>query len=373
MEINRNNYEEFFLLYVDGELSASDEKMVEIFIRENPDLEQELAFFQQSKLLSDPAIIYDHKETLMAQPVGSKVINLTNYEEFFLMYADNELVEEEKSAVEKFASQHPKLRKELSYILKCRIKADDQIVFQGKESLFRHEIKKRIVYFSRFNIAIAASLILVAGFMFFRFVFTHNQSAPPAISHVVPPAKNAIPEKKSPATVTPSAVNPYNQSTAKLQQLPDRSLAENLTRRSLKKKQGSGQQASAVEQSAADLIAVKKSIAAAPIPGSRVDPNTSGISSMIEKTGKPVIALNNEQVQKSSEIEDQNLHSTQQLVLASMPNTEDGISVLTGTASKSTMRGFFRKVSRVFEKTTRIGDEDEKKGVLIGNFQIALK
>jgi hypothetical protein len=373
MEINRNNYEEFFLLYVDGELSPSDEKMVEIFIKENPDLEQELVFFQQSKLLSDPAIIYDHKETLMAQPAGSRVINLTNYEEFFLMYADNELVDEERTAVEKFAAQHPRLRKELSYILKCRIRPDDQIVFQGKERLFRYESKKRTIYFSRFNIAIAASLILVAGFMLFKFVFKQHEPIPSIVSHVVPPANNTIPEKKSPATVTPSTVNPYNQSTAKLQQLPDRSIAENSTRSSLKKKQSSQQQASTAEQTAADLIAARKSITAAPIPGSRVDPNTSSISSMIEKTGNPVIALNNEQAPKSTEIEDQNLHSGQQLALVAMPNTEDGISVLTGTASKSTMRGFFRKVSRVFEKTTRIGDEDEKKGVLIGNFQIALK
>lgn len=371
MEINRNNYEEFFLMYVDGELSTSDEKMVEIFIKENPDLEQELVFFQQSKLLSDPAIIYDHKETLMAQPAGSRIINLTNYEEFFLMYADNELSEEEKAGVEKFASQHPKLRKDLSYILKCRIKADPQIVFQGKESLFRYEPKKRIIYFSRFNLSVAASFLLVAGFLLFRFVFNQHGTAPAGISHVIPPNKNTNPEKKSPAIVTPGTVNPYNQSTAKLQQLPDRSLTENPKGSSLKKKQD--KQMGPVAESEAGLVAAKKSIEVAPVPGNMVGPNTSDISSMIEKSGKPVIALNHEQVQKAADIEDQNLHTGQQLAVVTMPNTEDGITVLTGTPSKSTMRGFFRKVSRVFEKTTRIGDEDEKKGVLIGNFQIALK
>jgi hypothetical protein len=373
MEINRNNYEEFFLMYVDGELSKADEKMVEIFIKENPDLEQELVLFQQSRLLSDPAIIYDHKETLMAQPAGSRIINLTNYEEFFLMYADNELPEEEKSAVEKFASQHPKLRKELSYILKCRIKADPQIVFQDKASLFRYEEpKKRILYFSRFNMGVAASLLLIVGFVLFTFVFNQHNTAPAGISHVNTPIKNTIPEKKSPVTVTPATVNPYNQSTAKLQQLPDRSFTENPQGSSLKKKQDR-MATSAVEEPAADYVVERKSINVVPVPGNSEEPNTSDISSMIENSGKPVIALNHEQVQKSTEIEDENLHAGQQLAVVTMPNTEDGISVLTGTPGKSTMRGFFRKVSRVFEKTTRIGDEDEKKGVLIGNFQIALK
>jgi hypothetical protein len=42
------------------------------------------------------------------------------------------------------------------------------------------------------------------------------------------------------------------------------------------------------------------------------------------------------------------------------------------SAKKNTMRGIFRKVTRVFDKTTNV-DNDSKPGVLIGNLQVPLK
>jgi hypothetical protein len=58
-------------------------------------------------------------------------------------------------------------------------------------------------------------------------------------------------------------------------------------------------------------------------------------------------------------------------------NSDDRIEVLnTSISSKSKMRGFFRKVGRVVGKATNIGpseEREEKKGVRIASFQIALK
>jgi hypothetical protein len=53
--------------------------------------------------------------------------------------------------------------------------------------------------------------------------------------------------------------------------------------------------------------------------------------------------------------------------------TGDGFSVLSTSNGKNKMRGLFRKVSRVFGKTTGIDDEERNRALLIGNFQIALK
>ena len=63
--INRDNYEEFFLMYVDGELSATDKEMVDGFVQQNLDLKDELTMLQQAVLLPEPEIIFADKNTLL--------------------------------------------------------------------------------------------------------------------------------------------------------------------------------------------------------------------------------------------------------------------------------------------------------------------
>lgn len=63
MEINRNNYEEFFLLYTDNELPAGDRKAVEEFVRLHPDLKEELDILMETILIPQE-IVFENKEEL---------------------------------------------------------------------------------------------------------------------------------------------------------------------------------------------------------------------------------------------------------------------------------------------------------------------
>ena len=48
MEINRDNYETFFLLYLDRELNPSEVSEVERLVNENADLQKELSLLRHS-------------------------------------------------------------------------------------------------------------------------------------------------------------------------------------------------------------------------------------------------------------------------------------------------------------------------------------
>ena len=62
MNINRHNYESFFLMYVDNELSAAEKNGVAIFIEQNPDLKPELELLQQS-ILKPESIVFNSKKS----------------------------------------------------------------------------------------------------------------------------------------------------------------------------------------------------------------------------------------------------------------------------------------------------------------------
>ena len=121
MNINRNNYEEFFMLYADNELSAAERKNVELFIAANPDLQEELEVFRDFKLNPDTTIVFTGKEALMKQENDAAVITVGNCEAFFVLYADDELTSSEKAAVTSFLVQHPQLRPLFDLIQKTKI------------------------------------------------------------------------------------------------------------------------------------------------------------------------------------------------------------------------------------------------------------
>jgi hypothetical protein len=64
MDINRQTYEEYFLLYTDGELSSDERSAVETFVEENPDLRHEFVLMQQTVFTPDENEIFENKESL---------------------------------------------------------------------------------------------------------------------------------------------------------------------------------------------------------------------------------------------------------------------------------------------------------------------
>ncbi len=158
--IDQYNYEEFFLLYVDGELSAADKLAVEQFIQANPGLAVELEMLQQVQL-TDESMIFDNKQSLYRNEAAE--ITLNNYGEQFLLYVDNELDAAAKQQTETFVLQHPSLQEAFTLLKQTRLEPET-VLFPSKQLLYRKEEKeRRIFYVSWQRVAVAAAL---AGLVF---------------------------------------------------------------------------------------------------------------------------------------------------------------------------------------------------------------
>lgn len=129
------------------------------------------------------------------------MINITNYETFFLLYADNELTADERDNVLLFVKEYPELRDEFESIISTIVSPERNIVYADKhflyvdtadelekmysfkpnleiqyphkEELYRYEKSFRIGWVKSFMVA--ASIALIVG-LFWMLIPTNDQS-----------------------------------------------------------------------------------------------------------------------------------------------------------------------------------------------------
>lgn len=81
--VNMENYEEYMLLYADGELKPAEEKALLDFVAQHPELEAELKAYAATRLVPDTAMVFEHKESLLKTAEPTRRIGLGNWK----MYA----------------------------------------------------------------------------------------------------------------------------------------------------------------------------------------------------------------------------------------------------------------------------------------------
>lgn len=171
MNINRHNYEEFFLLYVDGELNAVDMASVDQFVSENPDLKIELDLLKDAVLPSSEISI--DKSFLRKEPA-----QYIPSDERLMEYVDGELSLNLKPAFENELASNPALRSELNVLLSTRLDPSDNISFGDKSVLYKKETG-RLVTMRFIRIAAAAAILL---FLFSTVWVYMNRSSQPDVA-----------------------------------------------------------------------------------------------------------------------------------------------------------------------------------------------
>jgi hypothetical protein len=161
MLIDYHNYEEFFLLYADNELSASECRAVEAFLLQHPELKEELQTLTDMKLEPDTNITMPGKQSLYKQPLTAIAgIDEKNYPEFFLLYIDRELNTTDQQRTEDFLAKNPQLLPEFQQLQATILEPDTTVVFAGKSALYREEAQVVKIAWKKWAVAAAILLLL---------------------------------------------------------------------------------------------------------------------------------------------------------------------------------------------------------------------
>ncbi|MEJ8841109.1 hypothetical protein WG954_01865 [Lacibacter sp. H375] len=222
MNINRHNYEEFFLLYVDNELTAGQRKIVEAFVATNPDLQEEFDLIRQSVFTDDVKLDTSFINSLLKPVDEESNIN----EEQLLLYVDDELRADEKAQVEKELVANTTLQKELQWLRRSQLTADTSIVFPDKSLLYKQAEPARVFSLSitaRRWSAAAAVVVLLGSAMWLMLDKTKTTDKQESIAVVdqQQPVKKNTEETSRPSSVKDlvketldEQTSEFNQSTA---------------------------------------------------------------------------------------------------------------------------------------------------------------
>ncbi len=153
--ITRDNYEPFFLDYLEGNL---DESMIDQFLdflENNPDLKEELHLFENVHVPEEP-IVFQDKEKLYKTTADLKA----GLETKTIAFLEGDLDDEERKSFGKYLSVHPELQKEYALFEKTRLQPDLKIQYSGKNKLYK---KSGTVVLMNWVARAAAVLVLVWG------------------------------------------------------------------------------------------------------------------------------------------------------------------------------------------------------------------
>jgi len=150
--INQKNYETYFMLYADNELSAAEREAVLLFVEDHPAYRQEFDLINKIKLTPDNSISFSHKEEIYQ---GIEDEGVHNY----------------------------------------RYEPDHNIVYGDKKELYRVEEKLIMGWFR--PMAIAVSLLLIVGLVWLIRPSTEDK---PIAKASFPNVKKITPQENSNST-----------------------------------------------------------------------------------------------------------------------------------------------------------------------------
>jgi hypothetical protein len=163
-----NNYESYFLDYLDGNLDPELVPEFIAFLAQNPGLADELYETESCENISfkPETLIFEGKDRLKKNIVGSDISSSDDFDELCVAKLEGDLSEEMSADFDKIISQNPNKQKIFNQYAKTILKPDFSIIYPGKSKLKKFFISKRQRNFVLRYVAVAATVIIILGLCF---------------------------------------------------------------------------------------------------------------------------------------------------------------------------------------------------------------
>lgn len=156
--INIENYESFYLDFLEGNLKENDTALLLVFLEENPSLKVEESEF--SVFSPNDALQLDgFSKSLLKFQSFDQIIDAENIEFFLIASIEKQLSDAKTKELQKFLVKNPAFLIELQQYEKAHFSADKSIIYPDKQKLKRGIV---IPMYARFLAAAAGIALFVS-------------------------------------------------------------------------------------------------------------------------------------------------------------------------------------------------------------------
>ena len=155
MKITRDNYEVFFLDFLEGNLKVDQIDQFLDFLNQNPDLKEELQLFESTNI-PEENIIFSGKQKLYK----SYPDQLIGEQNTIIAYLEDDLNSEDRILFENQLTHNSELNKEYVLFSKTRMVPDQSVTFPDKNKIHRKSGSKVLLTWMT---SIAAMLLMAYG------------------------------------------------------------------------------------------------------------------------------------------------------------------------------------------------------------------
>lgn len=355
--ITLDNYEEYFILYLDEELSEKERLEVEAFVALHPHLQPEFELLMGTKLSAEP-LVFD-KSSLMSGPM-----KLNTIEEDLLLYIDNELPADKQKKIELELALDDQLHKEYQLLLCTKLEKEEVITCPNKEALYHRGARIRPIFY---RASAAAALVLMAflGTLY----FTQTAITPPSDSvmggtSVTAPAPPST-QGRGDAT---QAINTPSPLEATAQAEPGKGATGAVIAAA------AGQERRNTVSARSKQEQVRMAVTITPVQESSMDVTQPPLERLASTAFESQSSKIDITLPASQKINDR---SSVTSALAQRNNDVTAVASLTeeeeSGSRKGALKGFFRKATRVLAKTTGIDRAANSDELLIGALAVTVK